>query len=392
MMRSKADHLPALVRRVRAIARLADAWRASRSPWMRRARREIPGAFAFSSPMVEVCLRATFAGWTLASVAHWAHDDLSPRFRRRVGARCARGRHAGEVLLVLPSTVFAAAWQAAAAVWLAGFVPVFRPSRREPSFARLLAESARALGGRDLPARCLRPGASVQGGRKFRAVVAYGSDATVESFRTRTGPGPRVFGFGAQVGAAWVSRRALSPRAAGELVRRLARDIVLHDGRGCLSPACIFVERGGRVPPEAFAERLGRELDRMDRALPSRDGGALEREGFLQLWRFRASQGRARFCGRHVVLHHERLFGPPVPGRMVFVRPVAGPSEAARLCGRWPVKLAALGVAGETEKGRARRVFRDHPGLWVAAIGRMHEPPPSWRNGGVSLLGELVRR
>ncbi len=385
-----ADPLPALVRRVRALAGLADAWRSPRSPWMRRARREIPTAFAFSSPMVEACLRTTFAGWTLASVARWVHDDLPSRLRQRAAARCARGLRAREVLLVLPSTVFAAAWQAAAAVWLAGFVPVFRPSRREPIFARLLAESARAMGGRDLPFRLLAPGTPVNGRKKFRAVVAYGSDPTVIRLRATTERGRKIFGFGTQVGAAWISRRALSHQNAANLARGLARDVVLYETQGCLSPGCIFVDRGAKVSPRAFAALVAKEIARLDRAWTVRGEDALAGESFLQLWKFRAAQGRAEFFGRHVILHGEHDFAPSGLRRVVFVRPVAGPGEAARLCAHWPAKLAVLGLADASETVRVGRAFRSHPDLWMAAIGRMHEPPPSWRNGGVSLLQELA--
>ncbi|MCC7519721.1 MAG: hypothetical protein IT578_11120 [Verrucomicrobiae bacterium] len=375
---------------MRALARLADAWLAPCSPWMRLARQRIPKASPFSPAMTEACLRATFVGWTLPAVARWAHDDLPPLLRRRAGGGCVRGGRAGEVLIILPSTVFAAAWQAAATVWLAGGVPAFRPSRREPIFSELLAASARAVGGRDLPARVLHPGVLVRRRKRFRAAVVYGSDDTVRRIREGWEKEFRVFGFGPQVGAAWISRRALSRPSVRETACRLAQDVVLYDTQGCLSPACVFVERGGAMSPEAFAAFLEKEVARLDRALPSRVEDADARESFLQLWRFRASQRRARIFGRRVILHRERDSHPSGLRRTVFVRPVAGAAEAARLCARWPVRLAALAVADATDVPRARRAFQRFRNLWVTGIGVMQSPPPSWRNGGVNLLAELA--
>lgn len=382
--------LLAPVRRVRALARLADAWLAPRSPWMRRALREIPKSSPFSPPMVEACLRATFAGWTLAALARWAHDDLPPRFRQRAVARCARGRRAGEVLLVLPSTVFAAAWQAAAAVWLAGFVPVFRPSRREPVFALLLEESARGAGGHDLPSRHLRPGSPVRGGRKPHAVVAYGSDETVRRLKRESRP--PVFGFDTRFSVAFVGRTALLRNHAAETTRHAAWDATLYDTLGCQSPSAFFVVTGGATSPRAFACRLEREMARLERRLPRGHGGdeAWERESFDALWRFRASRGDAEIIGRHVVLAHRGIFEPPGLRRIVLVIPVRGVSEVPRRLGAWASRLSSLAVAKGADSAALPRAFRGLPALRLCDLGRMHEPPPSWRNGGESLLAGLT--
>jgi hypothetical protein len=389
---SSADPLPALVRRVRALAGLADAWLKPGSPWMERALREIPKLVPFSPPMAEACLQTTFAGWTLASMARWVHDDLPSRLRRRAAARCARGCRAGEVLLVLPSTVFAAAWQAAAAVWLAGFAPVFRPSRREPVFVRLLAESARALGGRDLPFRLLAPGSPVKGRKEFRAVVAYGSDETVHILRHGPGRGIPVFGFDTRVSAAFVGRAALSSRQVAGAVRRAAWDATLYDTLGCRSPSIFFVVNGGETSPRAFACGLEREMARLERRLPRGRGGdgVWERESFDALWSFRASQGGAEIIGRHVVLVRQGVFEPTGLRRIVFVIPVRGPMEVPRRLGRWAARLSTLAVAERADRLAMARVFRGDSTLHFCDLGRMHEPPPSWRNGGVSLLQELA--
>ncbi len=350
----------------------------------------IPKHAPFSPVMTEACLRAAFAGWTPSAVARWVGEALSPSLRRRAEIGCAKGRRAGEVLLILPSTVFAAAWQSATAVWLAGKVPVFRPSRREPTFARLLASSAKAVGGRDLPSRVQRPGASLRQERKPDAVVAYGGDVTLQTLRRSLGHRTPLIAFGPQAGAAWVSRRILTPVRARETARRLAREIALYDTLGCLSPSCVFVESGGAVSPSHFAARLGAELNLLDRTLPAGAADALERESFDQQWRFRASAGRARWFGRHVILHREKDCAPSGLRRTVFVRPVVGAAEADRLLARWPVRLAALGVGDAADARRARKAFRRFRGLWITDIGGMHEPSPSWRNGGVNLLAKLV--
>ncbi len=365
---------PSLEARIEAIARVAEAWRAPRSPWRRRAVREISQGGAWSAPMVEACLRSVFHGWDAAALREWVAHDLAPDF--------PQARPGSKALILLPSTVFAAAWQSAAAAWLAGARPVLKPSRREPIFAKILVESVRAVAGRCLPIQILsrRPARF----KAFAAVAAYGSDETLATL----GAGRFLTEFGTRISLGCVARDSLTHRQARELARRAAVDAMLYDTRGCLSPQAFFVETDGAVSPETWAELLDAEMKKLERRWPrrKRTGEDLETENFWQQWRFRASQGRARIVGRHVILHREPLLEPADARRVVFVIPIRDFREIPHRCGPWFSRLSTLGVSSVEVQARLRRLLGRGDATRLGLLGEMHQPPPCWRNGGISLL------
>ncbi len=379
-MKAKSD---ALDGRIQAIAEVAAAWRKPRSPWMSRARRAVAARRVYSPSMVEACLRCVFEGYEPGALREWVCRDFPRGAFPKIHADALGSR----VLILLPSTVFAAAWQAATAVWLAGLCPVLKPSRREPVFACLLAASVRAIAGRRLPIEAVSP--AVRRPAAFRKIIAYGSDRTLAALEA--GPkNRRVIAFGSRISAAFLGARAAIPGAA----RRAAWDAVLYDTQGCLSPQCFFVEddRGGRRALR-FAAALAEEMRQMDRRLPVKPVAeeAFEQESFWQRWQFRASQQRARIFSNRVVFHDEPLFEPGGLRRVVFVTSVSRAADLPRRLGAWAARLSTVAGADAGDMATLARLFRGRPDVRLCEIGRMHQPPPSWRNGGVNLLRELGR-
>ena len=78
------------------------------------------------------------------------------------------------------------------------------------------------------------------------AVVAYGSDATVEVLRCRVPTNSRFLGYGTKLSIAAITREALSVFDARTTASRAAWDVALFDQQGCLSPQVLFVERQRR--------------------------------------------------------------------------------------------------------------------------------------------------
>ena len=90
----------------------------------------------------------------------------------------------------------------------------------------------------------------------FAAVVAFAADATLaeigEPTHRRT-----LFHTDPRHSAGYVPREALrDSTAAREAARGAATDLLLYETEGCLSLHALFVERGGGVSPERFAQLL----------------------------------------------------------------------------------------------------------------------------------------
>ena len=212
-------------------------------------------------------------------------------------------------------------------------------------------------------------------------VVASGGDATMEALRRQVGP--RLLTYGARMSLVALDLRheaALEPVA-----RAVARDVALHDQRGCLSPHVALVV-GDR---EAFADALVRALAALRPALPP-GGLTLEERAAIRL-----AVEEASWAGAHAV--RAGLGGAALVETWADVRPGPG-ARTVRVCplaslAALPAALPAgriecVGVHGEgvdVEALRARGVSR------VCRAGRMQEPPLAWPRGQRAALGSLLR-
>ena len=100
-------------------------------------------------------------------------------------------------------------------------------------------------------------------------VTATGSDETLAAIRSRLPAQRRFLGYGHRVSFGFVARRSFVPCArAAESLPRVADDVVAWNQLGCLSPHVIYVQAGGEVSPEQFAELLADELERREQTEP----------------------------------------------------------------------------------------------------------------------------
>src|SRR5262249_51581906 len=101
-------------------------------------------------------------------------------------------------------------------------------------------------------------------------VTATGRDETLAEIRHHLPRKIRFLGYGHRVSFAYVARETLSASTAKQIALRATDDVVAWDQQGCLSPHAIYVERGGNVSPEGFAEMLAEELARREISQPRR--------------------------------------------------------------------------------------------------------------------------
>ncbi|MCC7376829.1 MAG: hypothetical protein IT581_19370 [Verrucomicrobiales bacterium] len=233
------------------------------------------------------------------------------------------------------------------------------------------------------------------------AVVAAGTDETIEALRRAMPSRARFLAHGHRVSAGYVPRESLVPGEDARTVEAAATDVAAWDQLGCLSPHVIYVETGGVLPPEGFAERLAAELAVVEKRLPRGPVSTEAATAIFQrreLYRLRAAADGNTRCWSSadstawtVVFETDPMFQASCGHRFVMVKPVDTPEECLRhaemIRGRWStVGLAGSGVR-TSELAAQFAAWGIHR---ICPLGRMQWPPLTWRHDGRPVLGDLV--
>ena len=99
-------------------------------------------------------------------------------------------------------------------------------------------------------------------------VTATGSDETLSAIRARLSAKTRFLGYGHRVSFGFVADAVLHGSNTRQIISHAADDVVAWNQLGCLSPHVIYVQFGGKVSPEQFAEMLADELERREQTEP----------------------------------------------------------------------------------------------------------------------------
>jgi len=232
-------------------------------------------------------------------------------------------------------------------------------------------------------------------------LTATGSDETLAAIRVRLAAKVRFLGHGQRVSFGYVTRELLRPETIEGVVARVADDVIAWDQNGCLSPQVIYVEERGAVESDQFAARLAVELARREAADPrgtiltpaaaaiaSRRSIAealAAHRADVKIW---ASPNSTAWT---VVFEHDLRFQFSPLNRFIYVKPV--PDAAAALLGADQVrdKVSTVGLGATPERAR---VLAAEFGRWgatrVCPVGRMQNPPLTWRHDGRPPLGEML--
>jgi hypothetical protein len=101
-------------------------------------------------------------------------------------------------------------------------------------------------------------------------VTAYGGNETLAQIRQRVPITTRFLPYGHKLSFSMVARSALDARRALATARQSAHDVARYDQQGCYSPQLFYVERGGKVAPQEFAQYLAHELAGLEHKYPRR--------------------------------------------------------------------------------------------------------------------------
>ncbi len=232
-------------------------------------------------------------------------------------------------------------------------------------------------------------------------VTATGGDATLAAIRSRLPVRTRLLGYGQRVSFGYVASGALTSFNTKKVVARAATDIVAWNQLGCLSPHVIYVEHGGGVAAEHFAELLAEELARREEAEPRGDiavetaAAIASRRAFYEVraahspdTRFWRSENSTAWT---VVYEADARFQLSCLHRFIYVKGVTDVKalleSADSVCGQ----VSTIGIAAPEERMRELAAQLARWGATrICPLGQMQNPPLTWRHDGRPALGDLV--
>ena len=275
--------------------------------------------------------------------------------------------------IVAASTVCTAPLEWIAVLLARGTQVTVKHGTETPGLCSYLVQSAQAF---DLPlcATCDRDAA-----HHADLVVAMGSDETIDTLRTTLPNRTHFLGFGHRFSVAWISKKHPHEEA---LWQKLALDIALHDGRGCMSPTVVFTDVDSQNAMGQLLTAMRQQALRLPR------GRISDREAIA----LRARSSLAKIVGTtqeqgDAVVHllpETHLQWTGLPGAITLC-PVDSASHASRLLqpvARW------LSTVGSNDPSTT-----PWPALGnvrLCAPGQMQQPPLVRLHDGVDWLHETM--
>jgi hypothetical protein len=232
-------------------------------------------------------------------------------------------------------------------------------------------------------------------------VTATGSDETLETIRRRLPLKTRFLGYGHRVSFAYVSSEVLTGFGAPRTACRAAADVAAWNQLGCLSPHVVYVQDGGALTPERFAEMVAEALVQKEEAQPR---GELPVEAAAaiaarrSLYEVRAahspdtrhwqSQGSTAWT---VIYESEPRFQISCLNRFIYIKPVKDLTDALQNADNVRGKVSTVGLGAPEHKVQELATELARWGVTrVCPLGEMQNPSLLWHHDGRPALGDLV--
>ncbi len=232
-------------------------------------------------------------------------------------------------------------------------------------------------------------------------VTATGSDETLAAIRSRLTARARFLGYGHRVSFGFVAREVLSHAGGPRIASRVTDDVVAWNQLGCLSPHVIYVQPGGEVPPERFAELLADELERREQTeprgeLPAPHAATIaSRRGIYEvraahspetlMWHSQESTAWT------VIFEADPRFQTSCLNRFIYVKPVKDLTELLQNAEVVRGKVSTVGLAALEPQTEELALQLARWGVTrVCPLGQMQNPPLAWRHDGRPALGDLI--
>jgi hypothetical protein len=233
-------------------------------------------------------------------------------------------------------------------------------------------------------------------------VTATGSDETLATIRAQLPVRTRFLGYGHRVSFGFVADEDLFGLSAKKIVARAADDVVAWNQLGCLSPHVIYVQLGGEISPEQFAEQLADELDKREKAaprgeLPTEDAAMIaSRRGIYEVRAAHSPETTRHWCSKDstawtVVYEADARFQMSCLNRFVYVKAVADLTAALQGADDIRGKVSTVGIAVPEDKAEQIATQLARWGATrICPLGQMQNPPLTWRHDGRPVLGDLI--
>jgi hypothetical protein len=234
--------------------------------------------------------------------------------------------------------------------------------------------------------------------RSFDAVVAFGSDSTLQTIASGLYPGARFIGYGSRASVGYVDRKSLSTETrAREIAAGAARDLVLYESEGCLSLHALFIERGGMISPERFGEFLAIAVERANVEFPlARNNPAVAAQIAQQrdLAAFRAASGSgAVFANANadyaLILDPPKHEPPPFLPRTLGIISVDGTAQAFEYLREHRLPLEGLAIS--SERPDVLQFAIDAGAVRITRFGELQHPPIAGDHGGRPRISEFIK-
>jgi hypothetical protein len=237
--------------------------------------------------------------------------------------------------------------------------------------------------------------------READCVTATGTDETLAAVRHKVPVHVRFLGYGHRVSFGYITREVLSGFNVSKVVARAARDVAAWNQQGCLSPHLFYVERGGRVCDEEFAQLLAEQLARHEEAeprgaIPEAEAAAIaSRRAFYEVRAAHSGQTRQwaspQSTAWTVVFESDARFQISCLNRFVYVKPVTDVAEALQAADPVRGRVSTVGLAATEDRAPSLATTLGRWGVnRICPLGEMQNPPLLWRHDGRPSLGDLV--
>lgn len=232
-------------------------------------------------------------------------------------------------------------------------------------------------------------------------VLAYGGNASLAAIRERIPVTTRYLAYGHKVSFGMISQTSLDIQKAATAAHLAAYDVVRYDQQGCYSPHLFFVERGGRVTPQDFAQLLAHELDAFEKKYPRRALSIAE-AGDIAAWRH--TEEIKSFSGNGGTLigspdsawsvaytEEAEDLSPSGLNRTVKVVAVDALSDVVPRIAPYKSFLQTVGIAAAPDALYTLSAALGQAGVTrVSALGHMTAPEAGWHHDGRFNLLDLV--
>ncbi len=232
-------------------------------------------------------------------------------------------------------------------------------------------------------------------------VTATGSDEAIAAIRKVIPERARFVAYAHRLSFAYISSGVLGRPDSGRVAGRAAADVTAWNQLGCLSPHVVYVEAGGQISPDQFAELLAEELARREESeprgeLPLEAAAAIaSRRSFYDV-RAAHSPDTRQWCSKNstawtVVFEADPRFQVSCLNRFIYVKSVTNLSEALQSADSVRGKVSTVGIAAPEDRAQALATALARWGVMrVCPLGQMQNPSLPWRHDGRSALGELI--